>query len=220
MRRGRRSRAPPAATSERLTSGIPRLAPFAATIRSHASAKRSTAAIRGLRAERWAMPAKPRSSNQGASPLTNAPRSMPAQKKPPAPVSTPTDISSSPSSSSRAPAMPAATAALTAFRTSGRLIVISSTLPRRSLSTAASSSMGGTMAQTASARHVVGGRRLDRIVMLVRAGSLAERLTELADPLTEGTGQLRQALGAQHDERDRGDEQQMHRVLDAHETSG
>ena len=56
-----------------------------------ATAKPSIAAISGLRDARWAMPAKPRSPNHGDSPLTNAPRSMPAQKKPPAPVSTPTD---------------------------------------------------------------------------------------------------------------------------------
>jgi hypothetical protein len=67
---------------------MPIFAPFAATIRSHASAtsrppasaKPSIAAISGLRAARWAMPAKPRSPNHGDSPLTNAPRSMPALK--------------------------------------------------------------------------------------------------------------------------------------------
>ena len=130
-----------------------------------ATAKPSIAAISGLREARWAIPAKPRSPNQGDSPLTNAPRSMPAQKNPPAPVSTPTDRPSSSSSSSRAPATPAATAALTAFRTSGRLSVISSTFPRRSVRTAraSSSSMSGTMAQTASTRRVVCVHRLGRI---------------------------------------------------------
>src|SRR5256885_12913648 len=44
-----------------------------------------------------------RSPNQADSPLTNAPRSIPALKKPPAPVSTPTESSSSSSSSSKAP---------------------------------------------------------------------------------------------------------------------
>src|SRR5437763_1583547 len=144
MRRGMRSSAPPAATSERLTSGIPIFAPLAATIRSQASAismpparaKPSTAAINGLREARWVKPAKPRSPNQADSPLTNAPRSIPALKKPPAPVSTPTESSSSSSSSSRAPATPAASAALTALRTSGRLSVINRTLPRRSVITA------------------------------------------------------------------------------------
>ncbi len=48
---------------------------------------------------------------------------MPAQNVPPAPVSTSTDTSARPSSSSTAAAMPRATAPLTAFRASGRLIV-------------------------------------------------------------------------------------------------
>src|SRR5204863_412751 len=143
MRRGRRSSAPPAATSERLASGMPILAPLAATIRSQAraisippaTAKPSTAAISGLRDARWALPAKPRAPNQGDSPLTNAPRSMPALKNPPVPVSTPTDRSSSSSSWSSAPATPAASAALTAFRTSGLFSVISRTLPRVSART-------------------------------------------------------------------------------------
>ena len=88
IRRGIRSSAPPAATSERLASGMPMRAPLAATMRSHdraisrppASAKPSTAAISGLRDARWAMPAKPLSPNHGDSPFTNAPRSMPALK--------------------------------------------------------------------------------------------------------------------------------------------
>src|SRR6185437_5762079 len=121
-------------------------APWAATIRSQASAisippataKPSIAAISGLSAARCAMPAKPRSPYQGDSPFTNAPRSIPAQKKPPAPVSTPTDSSGSASSSSSALPTPSASAALTALRTSGRLRVIRRTLPRFSVRTAVS----------------------------------------------------------------------------------
>ena len=64
---------------------MPSRAPRAATIRSHASATSSppatanpsTAAISGLSAERWVMPAKPRPSTYGRSPVTNAFRSMP-----------------------------------------------------------------------------------------------------------------------------------------------
>ena len=48
------------------------------------------AAISGLRDARWTMPAKPRSPTHGRSPVTNALRSMPAQKPAPAPVTTPT----------------------------------------------------------------------------------------------------------------------------------
>ena len=55
-----------------------------------ATAKPSIAAISGLSAARWVMPAKPRSPTYGRSPATNAFRSMPAQKPLPAPVSTPT----------------------------------------------------------------------------------------------------------------------------------
>src|SRR5580698_3341682 len=96
------------------------------------------------------MPAKPRSPYHEDSPLTNAPRSMPAQKKPPAPVSTPTDSESSRSSSSSAPAMPAATAALTALRTSGRSIVINRRLSRRSVNTAWESLMWDILCRSAS----------------------------------------------------------------------
>ena len=58
------------------------------------------------------MPAKPRSPTHGRSPVTNALRSMPAQKPLPAPVRTPTWRSSSSSSSSSAAAMPSATRAV------------------------------------------------------------------------------------------------------------
>src|SRR3954447_17538801 len=135
--------APAAATSERLTSGIASRAPLAATIRSQASAisrppaiaKPSTAAISGLRAERWTMPAKPRSPTHGRSPVTNALRSMPALKPLPAPVITPTVRSPSASSSSSASATPSASARLTALRASGRLRVIRRTPSRRTLRT-------------------------------------------------------------------------------------
>src|SRR5919197_2180370 len=102
------------------------------------------AAISGLRELRCAMPAQPRPSTKGLSPATNALRSMPAQNDPPAPVSTPTLSSSSPSSSSRAAATPCASALLTALRAWGRLRVISSTPARRSVSTG-SSLMAGTL---------------------------------------------------------------------------
>ena len=70
-----------------------------ATSRPPATAKPSIAAISGLTDARRTMPAKPRSPTQGRSPVTNAFRSMPAQKPLPAPVSTPTLSPSSPSSS-------------------------------------------------------------------------------------------------------------------------
>src|SRR4051794_17128145 len=144
MRCGRRSSAPPAATSERLTSGMPSLAPLLATMRSQASAiskppataKPSIAAISGLRDARCTMPAKPRSPTHGRCPETNALRSMPAEKPLPAPVSTPTCSSWVSSSSSRASATPWARSPLTALRASGRLSVISRMLSRRSVRTA------------------------------------------------------------------------------------
>jgi len=69
MRFGSRISAPAAATSPRLTSGIPTLASRAAAIRSQASAtskppataKPSIAAMIGFSGGRWAMPANPRS---------------------------------------------------------------------------------------------------------------------------------------------------------------
>src|SRR3954451_19763129 len=165
-RRGSRSRAPPAATSERLTSGTPSFASRAATMRSQASAlssppataKPSTAAISGLRDARWTMPAKPRSPPHGRSPVTNALRSIPAQKKPPAPVRTPTLRPSSASSSSSPAAIPSASGRLTALRASGRLSVMTRTLSRRSVRTAGCSVlMGGTLVPEAFAQ--VGRRR-------------------------------------------------------------
>src|SRR5204863_6972255 len=88
IRRGRRISAPPAATRPRLTSGVPKRASRAATIRSQAraisnppaTAQPSTAAISGLRGGAWTMPAKPRPATYGRSPATNAFRSIPAQR--------------------------------------------------------------------------------------------------------------------------------------------
>ncbi len=65
--RGRRNRPPAAATSERLTSGMPKRAWVEATTRSHAStisvppasAGPSTAAMIGLTLSRVTMPPKP-----------------------------------------------------------------------------------------------------------------------------------------------------------------
>ena len=61
---------------------------------------------------------------------------MPAQNVPPAPVSTRAATSLRASSSSNAPAMPFATAPLTAFLASGRLIVMTATPSSTSVSTA------------------------------------------------------------------------------------
>src|SRR5947209_324619 len=239
MRRGRRSSAPPAATSERLASGMPSLAPLAATIRSHASAisspparaKPSIAAISGLREARWVIPAKPRSPNQGDSPFTNAPRSMPAEKNPPAPVSTPTARLSSPSSSSSAPPTPAASAALTAFLTSGRLRVMSRTFPRRSASTGSEATAAWSVLMGSAEATLTGlarrARRLAHRRLATRClprgtelrGAVVALLqggAELAHRLPERARQRGQALGPEDDQRDRGDEQQMNRVLDAH----
>src|SRR6202012_2461372 len=75
------------------------------------------------------------------SPATNALRSIPEQKPLPAPVMTPIDRPASASRRSRALAMPVATAALTALGLSGRFIVMTSTRPRGSVSTACSVSV-------------------------------------------------------------------------------
>src|SRR3954447_5088184 len=146
MRLGSRRSAPPAATSERLTSGMPSFAPREATIRSQASAiskppataKPSIAAMIGLRGGPCTMPANPRCSANELSPATKAFRSMPAENPLPAPVRMPTCRSSSSSRRSSAAATPVAIAALTALRWSGRLSVISRTPPSASVSTASS----------------------------------------------------------------------------------
>src|SRR6266568_3789143 len=73
--------------------------------------------------------------------------------------------------------------------------------------------------------HVLGGpgplvrvlwwrRRLRRLGVFLLG--LLERSAELADSLSERPRQARQALGAQHDQRDQGDEQQMDGALDTH----
>src|SRR5439155_12070160 len=206
---------------------------LAATMRSQASAisippataKPSMAAISGLHDARWAMPAKPRSPNQGDSPFTKAPRSMPALKKPPAPVSTPTERLSSASSSSSACATPSASAALTALRTSGRLSVISRTLSRRSASTGsaatavssgliACSLLGGLHTTRDGLTGVIRGRR--RVTVKLRLLALLQGGAELAHRLAERARERGQALGAEHDQRHGGDEDQVDGVLDAH----
>src|SRR3954470_9101224 len=192
MRLRTRSSAPPAATSERLTSGIPSFAPREATIRSQASAiskppataKPSIAAMIGLRGGPWTMPAKPRCSTNMLSPATNAFRSMPEEKPLPAPVRVPTRRSSSSSSRSSAAPIPFAIAALTALRWSGRLSVIRRTPSSASVSTA-SSAMGGEPTQRAR-----GGARVARAA----ASCLAWRLAE--------QGECGLALAAQHGEVD------------------
>src|SRR3954467_1540732 len=180
MRRGRGRQAPPAATSERLTSGMPSLAPRAATMRSQASAtssppataKPSIAAINGLRDGRWTMPANPRSPTHGRSPVTNAFRSMPALKPFPSPVRTPTLRSASASRSSRAAAIPSASAVLTALRASGRLRGISRTPSRRSVRTG-SSDMAGTLVEALRAQPRL--REVELVLQAARrvAGELA-----------------------------------------------
>src|SRR4051795_10748964 len=67
-------------------------------------------------------------------------RSMPAKKKPPAPVRTAASRSSEASSSSTASAIPRATAASSALRACGRLMVMIWTAPRRSTSTSSATS--------------------------------------------------------------------------------
>ncbi len=139
IRRGSRSRPPPAATKPRLTSGIPNFAVRDATTRSVASttsvppakAYPSTAAISGFRGGRSVNPI-PRPGIATTSPAANAFRSIPEQKLPPAPVMIATERSSLLSSSSTASARPWLTARFTAFRASGRLIVMTRMRPRRS----------------------------------------------------------------------------------------
>ena len=142
--RGSRSRPPPAATSERLTSGMPSFAPSAATIRSQASAissppataKPSIAAISGLSEPRSVIPRKaapldPRhlaggkrlevhagaeeTAGAGDDPDRRATRRRRARRAP-----------------ARCRRRPRA---LTALRCSGRLRVITSTRSRRSVRT-------------------------------------------------------------------------------------
>ncbi len=48
---------------------------------------------------------------------------------------------------------------------------------------------------------------------------LIEGTPELPNALTQGTGELREALGAEDQQGDDGDEQQMNRIVDAHAIS-
>lgn len=89
----------------------------------------------GLREAYCVIPAKPRTGTAGNSPRANARRSIPALKKPPAPVTTPAARSSSASSSSSAAAIASVISRSMALRTSGRLKVMSWMRPRRSTMT-------------------------------------------------------------------------------------
>src|SRR5688500_105476 len=80
------------------------------------------------------MPPKPRELPAGPS-IGNAFRSMPEQNVPPAPVSTPTRRSGSPSSRSIAAATPSLTLRFTALRTAGRSMVTRRTPPLSSVRT-------------------------------------------------------------------------------------
>src|ERR1700681_4065475 len=109
---------------------------------SHPPARQApfTAAMIGLGKLRWVMPPNPPEPPMMAppSPEAKALRSMPAEKGlSPAPVRTTTQHSSSASSSSSAAAIPLLTSPLMALRASGLLMVMISTCPRRSRSTAA-----------------------------------------------------------------------------------
>jgi hypothetical protein len=129
-----RNRPPAAATSERFTSGMPKVADRDATIRSHdsvisvppANAGPSTAAMIGLVRSRWTIPAKPPRlvASPPALPLLISFRSAPAQNTGGVPVRTPTQTSSLSSIRSMPASIPLATAAFTALRAWGRLIVM------------------------------------------------------------------------------------------------
>src|SRR5215218_7493659 len=129
-----------------------------------ASAPPSTAAISGLRGGVTVIPQSPRPGMAGVSPRRKALRSMPAEKKPPAPVSTPARSSSSASSSSTASATPRATAASSALRACGRLMAVTCTAPRRSTRTSSDMEPPRPSARTAplqgpaTSLRVVGGR--------------------------------------------------------------
>jgi hypothetical protein len=112
----------------------------------------------GLRGPRRVMPAKPRVGWWTVSPRTNAPRSMPAQKKPPAPVRTATDSSGSASSRSSASPTPWEIAASTALRTCGRFSVMSRTPPRRSVRTAGAAAASVVASVSVMAADPIRGR--------------------------------------------------------------
>ena len=100
--RPRRNRPPAAATSDRFTSGMPKVAVVEATTRSHdstisvppASAGPSTAAMIGLVRSRWTMPAKPPRwvASPPALPALISLRSAPAQNTGGSPVRIPTQM--------------------------------------------------------------------------------------------------------------------------------
>jgi len=141
--RGRRKEPPPAATSERLTSGMPSFAPAAATDQSQAkryletTGHREALDRRDLRLveARSVMPAKPRPATHGISPPAKAFKIMPAQKNPPAPVMIATDNEASASSSSEACSDSLRHLEVDGVRWSGRLSVTTSTRSRRSVTT-------------------------------------------------------------------------------------
>jgi hypothetical protein len=63
-------------------------------------------------------------------------------------------------------------------------------------------------------------RLSDRLLVLVLGFAGAQRLAELAHAFADGTGELGQAPGAEHDQRHRGEEHEMDRVLDPHADPG
>src|SRR5690606_34460701 len=186
MRNARRSSPPPAAISERLTSGRPSLASDAATMRSHASAisrppataKPSMAAMSGLRGGLVANPPKPRSPTTGASPCRNPLRSIPALKPGPSPRRIPRRSCGSASSSSMAAASSRATWPLTALRASGRFTEMISTRSSRAFSVV-----------TTDMRRVLPGSGWDRTPVRAPAGARTGRMSAAG-------GALR--LAAQH----------------------
>ena len=143
--RANRNRPPAPAIRQRLTSGIPKAARRDATIRSAANtssapparAGPSTAAMTGLARARVTNPPNPPRAVKTPSPrpACTSLRSAPAQKTGATPVKMPTHSSSSLSMRSMPSSIPAATAALTALRASGRLMVMTPQRPRRSKST-------------------------------------------------------------------------------------
>ncbi|MCY1246346.1 hypothetical protein D9M72_595740 [compost metagenome] len=95
----------------------------------------STAAISGLAGGRLKMPKPPRSGVEANSPRAAARKSAPAEKVPPAPVTTARKIDGSLSKSSTMSDMAFAVAASNAFLASGRLIVMIRIGPSRSVKT-------------------------------------------------------------------------------------
>ena len=159
--RGRRNRPPAPATSERFTSGRPKLVSSAQMIMSQeratsvppASADPVIAAISGLVRSRRAMPAKPPFLVDNAPPLPAeiSLRSAPAQKALPTAVRMPTQTSGSDSIWSRAASIVAAISPLMALRASGRFMVMTATWPFLTYSTGMGrSSFGGFLGRAKS----------------------------------------------------------------------